>query len=130
MHYFNFFHIIGGVILYQEESKSTLNNIEQVQKFGIRKTLPLPGKLPPGKFPPTKFPCTPCPSAPVRWAPVASLVDNFAEIVSPANKWKNLLPWSYRGFIPGDFWETAAPHRIKVFSSGSCVFELVPQLDS
>ena len=57
---------------------------------------------------------------------MAAPVDNFAEItspvpnyVSPANKWKNPLPRSYRDSIPGDFWEIAGFHLIWVFQSWS-----------
>ena len=66
------------------------------------------------------------PSAPVRCTPVASLADNFAEIVSPvpnytfsAKWWKNLLPQSQRNFISIGYWEISGPHWIRTFSLGS-----------
>ena len=58
---------------------------------------------------------TPCSSAPVKCDPVTFLGNNFPEITSPeancafsANRLKILLNWSYKDFIPGDFWRIAA----------------------
>ena len=80
---------------------------------------------------------TPCSSAPVKCDLVTSLGDNFSVITSPvancafsANRLKNLLNWSYKDFIPDDFWRIAALYWIRVFSSGSRFLRLVQQLDS
>ena len=55
--------------------------------------------------------------------PGGSPGNNFVEIispnyVSPANKWKNRLPRSYRGFIPGNFGKLLLLTELKYFQKG------------